>query len=180
MWCKRTDSRTLNEHNCPSSRYLLSSFSACFELLCDVITKLERRSVFRRERNLSLRFILVLSKIFSSFLAFFLPAKTPYLNIKKNNNYKKRVGKIRRREERKCLFRGRDIPEFSSLLSFFINETKIAKGKEERLIRDGRISMFVFGTSKWRTRGAGVIALLAPLNRSRFPFRHRLCESYFS
>lgn len=55
--------------------------------------------MFRRERNLSLRFILVLSKIFSSFLASFLPAKTPYLNVKKNNNdnYKKR--KIRRREE---------------------------------------------------------------------------------
>lgn len=31
--------------------------------------------------------------------------------------------------------------------------------------------MFVFGTSKWRTRGGGAIALLAPLNRSRFPFR---------
>lgn len=40
--------------------------------------------MFRRETlSLSLRPVLVLSKIFSSFLASFLPAKIPYLNIKK-------------------------------------------------------------------------------------------------
>lgn len=57
--------------------------------------------MFRRETlSLSLRPVLVLSKIFSSFLASFLPAKIPYLSIKKNDN-KKRDGKKRNSKKRK-------------------------------------------------------------------------------
>lgn len=115
--------------------------------------------MFRRETlSLSLRSVLVLSKIFSSFLASFLPAKIPYLNIKKNDN-KKRDGKKRnskKRKERKenVYFVVRNIRV--SFFFFFVNGRMIIKivmakqEKEERLIRDGRISMFVLGTSRWR------------------------------
>lgn len=117
--------------------------------------------MFRRETlSLSLRPVLVLSKIFSSFLASFLPAKIPYLSIKKNDN-KKRDGKKRnskKRKERKenVYFVVRNIRV--SFFFFFVNGRTIIKivmakqEKEERLIRDGRISMFVLGTSRWRGR----------------------------
>lgn len=110
---KHMDSRTLNKHNCLSSRYFLSSFSACFELLCDVITKLERRSYLaEKELFFSLSFrvpsVFSLKSSLSFLLPFFLQELT-ILKYKKKNNKKKRDGKVRKGKERKkgkCLFRG--------------------------------------------------------------------------
>lgn len=90
---KHTDSRTFNKHKCLSSRYFLSSFSACFELLCDVITKLERRS-YLAEKELFFSLSFRVSSIFSlkSSLPFFLQELT-ILKYKKKNNKKKEMEK---------------------------------------------------------------------------------------
>lgn len=68
-----------------------------------------------------------------------------------------------------------------SFFFFFVNGRTIIKivmakqEKEERLIRDGRISMFVLG--RGQVEGEELSCLLTPLNRSRFPFRASSVET---
>lgn len=65
-----------------------------------------------------------------------------------------------------------------SFFFFFVNGRTIIKivmakqEKEERLIRDGRISMFVLGTSRWR---GGAIVPARSIESLSIPFSCIVC-----